>query len=296
MDCKVCHITFDTPNKFHRHLKKCSGLSQKEYYEKYLPKVDLWDGSVIEFKNLKGYNASTFNSKDNCINWFKSSNIDPLEKRRFLTDYFLNKEFQKAPSQAELRGSMVPSIIGIETSVGPYSEFNESVGLERRLFEFDQFEFNSIQVITDTREQKPLGNSRVEKLEVGDYTTEDNFCGVFVERKSLEDFIGTFSRKTNFDRFERELIRVRDLGFFLVVLCEVDFNSVMNWENRFSGGKSCGYTAISKMKQFMQKFNCCQFLFCKKAAHPNSLLEKVLSIGEAAKTTDLQLMHDLNKF
>jgi len=297
MECKVCQKSFDTRNKFHRHFKKCCDKTQKQYYETFFPRFDLWDHSVIEYKDFNQYFAAQFNSKENTLCWYKDkASSGNEEARQVARAYFSNKLFQKAPTQAELRCKKIPSIIGLDKIFGSYYQFCDGIGLSPRLTNRDISYIKDVDIVTDTREQLPVFTDRVEKLEVGDYTTYCDFNGVFVERKSLDDFIGTFSRKDNFDRFERELKRAEELGLFLVIVCDSDFEAVASWKNPHAGGRSCGFSALSKMCDFMQQFDNCQFLFIKKGRDFGEILKKILGIGELAKTTDLQYLHDTNQF
>lgn len=295
MECKVCRKAFDTRNKFHRHLKKCCDKSQKQYYETFYPKFDLWDHSVIEYKDFHQYFSAQFNSKENTINWYKQM-AGSEEAQQVARDYFLNKQYLKSPTQSELRCRKIPSIVGLDKIFGSYYDYCLELGLSPRLTNRVLPEAKNVSIVTDTREQLPVFTDRVEKLEVGDYTTYCDFNGVFVERKSLEDFIGTFSRKGNFDRFERELKRAEELGLFLVIVCDSDFETVASWKNPHMGGRSCGFSALSKMCDFMQQFDNCQFLFIKKGRDFGEILKKILGIGELAKTSDLQYLHDTNQF
>lgn len=297
MECKVCKGVYDSSNKFHRHLKKCCGLSKAEYYEKFYPRFDLWDNSKIPFKNEAQYKSTFFKSKTNAISWFKSKNTNEFSKGealQVLRSYFLSKQFSKAPSQSELRCKKIPSIIGIETFGVSYADFCKDLGLDYCFANEGVNDVKHVEILTDTREQLPLFTDRIEKLEVGDYTTHLNFSGVFIERKSLNDFIGTFTRKENYERFQRELERVQELGFYLIVLCEVSFDEVFEWTNNF-GGKSSGYSALVKMCDFMQSFDCCQFVFPRKDSNLKELVKILLGVGDSVKTNDLQLMIDLKK-
>lgn len=296
--CYKCEKLFEDRPKFHRHLKKCTGLTTKEYYEQRETKFDPYDLSLIPFKNYKQYRKTFFLNKENCVQWFKNENGS--EKAiQLLNDFFKARieigEFRKAPTQVELRTLKCPSIYSIEKIIkGSYKDFCKKINLptnrDDRSFEL----IEDIDIVTDTREQNPLFEESVEKLEVGDYTSVKHFSGVCIERKSLEDFIGTFTRKENFERFERELKRAEALGIYLIVLCEKDLESVMTWENTHAGGRSNGYAAISKMKDFLQNYNC-QFIFTNTGRSERELLKTILSMKESAKNNDLQLLHDLKK-
>lgn len=84
-------------------------------------------------------------------------------------------------------------------------------------------------IIIDTREQTPwcfsdMVKTEVAALKIGDYALKGDltFC---VERKSLEDFLGTISE--GWDRFQRELYRMDRYGVTQkVIVVEGDADSV----------------------------------------------------------------------
>ena len=84
-------------------------------------------------------------------------------------------------------------------------------------------------IIIDTREQKPWvfpewATVRVGTLKQGDYTLEgdDRFA---IERKSLDDFIGTIF--SGWERFKRELERMTRADFAAkVIIVEADFHQL----------------------------------------------------------------------
>jgi hypothetical protein len=75
---------------------------------------------------------------------------------------------------------------------------------------------DKINIIIDTREQNPwafdmtLANVRIGTLKTGDYAL-DGDAGFAVERKSLDDFLGTIS--TGWERFQREIYRAKEAMF-----------------------------------------------------------------------------------
>ncbi|OGV36184.1 MAG: hypothetical protein A2020_12325 [Lentisphaerae bacterium GWF2_45_14] len=84
-----------------------------------------------------------------------------------------------------------------------------------------------LQIIIDTREQTPWGFPDDEvtavrgTLSAGDYALagDDKFA---IERKSLDDFLGTIS--TGWERFNRELDRMDEAGHIAkVMIIEADF-------------------------------------------------------------------------
>lgn len=70
-------------------------------------------------------------------------------------------------------------------------------------------------VIIDTREQAPWGLApfgcevKIRKLNAGDYALEGDDDNFAIERKSLNDFLGTVS--TGWERFQREVGRMASM-------------------------------------------------------------------------------------
>jgi len=73
-------------------------------------------------------------------------------------------------------------------------------------------------IVTDTREQRPYDfrNAIRTALPAGDYSIEGYESRVAIERKSLDDFIGTVLRSR--ERFAREIDMLRNYEFAAVVI------------------------------------------------------------------------------
>lgn len=79
-------------------------------------------------------------------------------------------------------------------------------------------------ILIDSREQRPYEFAgrqvEVKGLKTGDYSVdydgEDLSHKVAIERKSLDDFVGSIT--TNRERFVKELERAKDLEFFAIVI------------------------------------------------------------------------------
>lgn len=86
------------------------------------------------------------------------------------------------------------------------------------------------EITIDRREQRPWSFSpEVAKVRLGTVRTGD-YCvtgdrGFAVERKSLNDFLGTIS--TGWDRFQREINRASVAGFHLPVIVEARFSDIL---------------------------------------------------------------------
>lgn len=80
-----------------------------------------------------------------------------------------------------------------------------------------------LHVVIDTREQTPwhfdscFAVTSIGTLRVGDYALKADL-GFAVERKSLDDFLGTIS--SGWERFKREIIRANAAGYTLPIIVE----------------------------------------------------------------------------
>ena len=89
-----------------------------------------------------------------------------------------------------------------------------------------------MRIVIDTREQQPwafrrdMADTCRGTLKAGDYAL-DGDDGFAVERKSLDDFVGTVS--SGWDRFKRELVRMSEAQFpARVVIVEADWMDVID--------------------------------------------------------------------
>lgn len=80
-----------------------------------------------------------------------------------------------------------------------------------------------IEIVIDTREQTPwhfdecYAKTSIGTLRIGDYALKSDL-GFAVERKSLDDFLGTIG--TGWKRFQNEIQRAKVAGFVLPVVVE----------------------------------------------------------------------------
>lgn len=93
----------------------------------------------------------------------------------------------------------------------------------------EEINMEPINIIIDTREQTPwafdmsMCNVRIGTLKTGDYAL-DGDTGFAIERKSLDDFLGTIS--TGWERFQREIYRAKDAQFpAFPIIIEGSFSS-----------------------------------------------------------------------
>lgn len=90
-----------------------------------------------------------------------------------------------------------------------------------------------MRITVDTREQTPwvfpsyLVSSRRGTLKAGDYALDgdDQFA---IERKSLDDFVGSITDKERWQRLRNELQRMTDAGFVArVIVVEGDYEDIL---------------------------------------------------------------------
>jgi len=96
-----------------------------------------------------------------------------------------------------------------------------------------------LEITIDTREQTPFHfDPEVAKTRIGTVRTGDYACtgdaGFAVERKSLDDFLGTIS--SDWERFQREIFRARSAGFHLPIVVEGNLDDITFHYNDVASG------------------------------------------------------------
>jgi ERCC4-type nuclease len=156
-------------------------------------------------------------------------------------------------------------------------------------------------IYVDTREQKPLKFNfpiEVKTLKFGDYSFSDRdaTCNCYVERKSLQDFVGTLSG--GFDRFCREIERSKDSDANFIVVIESDFNDVAGFQFLREVNKKVKATPeyiMHNVRDIIQKYPHVQFLFVKGRKEAVRVIEKIFTCKCLYKEVDLQLAYDTDK-
>mgnify|MGYP001575098059 FL=1 len=137
-------------------------------------------------------------------------------------------------------------------------------------------------IIIDTREQKPYtfkGYKVVRKvLKAGDYSMSNRQALVLIERKSLADLYGTLTRKTNFERFIKELEKLKFAKYpFLMLDC-----SPSHVHTGFSYSMANGGAVLDKLMRI-----CCMYGVQVIFAGNREMSERlVLSIFNAVITIE----------
>lgn len=301
--CKVCSKSFPDDTALHHHLK-AHKLRQAEYYQKYYPRFDRYDNNIIKFKNKEQYFSAIFNSKKNLKCWL--SCVTPRLAQSYIEQYFIQRrdsgKLRYVPTQVELKTMMVPGIKYITEKFGNYTEFCVNLGLNTRFFnhKLDEKKFNDISnkvIFTDSREQRPLeldNTQRIEGLSFGDYRMKDS--EIYIERKSVSDAWGTLTG--GFNRFEKEIVRAKEAGAYLVILVEATFSELEKFPNErqvYGKIKIPVEFVHHNIRFLLQKYDHIQFLFVNNRQEACRIVQKIFSAGNQVKDVDLQYQYDIGK-
>lgn len=299
--CLECGVKCDNEARLHRHIK-AHKLSQAEYYFKHFPRYDKFDGRPIIFKNKESYFETSFNSVNNLKDWLMRAN--PEEAKRYIKTTLLARKRLKnliyTPSQIELRSLSIPGMVYLNNLFGDYYNEMATLGFKNK---FNKSKFNGIwqpfhvehKVLVDSREQLPLVFDNIKTihtgLEFGDYKlNDDNFShNCCIERKSLADLCSTL--KGGIERFRRELLRAQNAGYYMVVLVEEPFISLLQLSKKDKVGQHLEYV-LHNMRLLCQEFTNMQFLFVENRDEASEVILKLFSSDGQFKDIDLQYAYD----
>ena len=305
--CKECDKKFSSERSLHSHIK-AHDLRVVSYYQKFYPRHDLYDGSIIKFKSKKQYFERDFNSRTTQRKWIESQSKDDARKylKKLLENRIEEKDIHFSPCQVELRSLLVPSIVFYEKYFDDYYQLCEDLGLKNKYKKVDNIitgdhyrKNEDLKIYIDTREQKPLDfdfPTEARTLKFGDYTLSDKSvtCNCYVERKSLADFISTIS-VANHDRFCREIERAKEDKANLIILVEDSLPHAMSFPFLPYISKKIKVTPefiFHKVRNAIQNYDHIQFLFVKNREEASRVTEKIFFSGCIYKDIDLQLAYD----
>ena len=306
--CAICEKEFDSERQLHAHLK-AHKLRMVEYYQTHFPRHDKHDKKIIKFKNKKQYFSTDFNSRDNLKKWLQSSSEEQV--KTYCGDLLRNRKKEKqltySPTQVELRTLLFPPIQYYHKIFKNYYHLCESMGYQNRfenlkdLPSSKECDKNDYKIFVDTREQIPLKferDFRVRKLKFGDYAFSDKeiSCNSYIERKALNDFIGTISG--GFERFQREIERAEKEDAYLIVVVEKSLGSILNFNSLkeiSSKVKATPEFIFHRVRQLIQNNNHLQFLFVNGSEEASRVTERILTMGCVVRGADLQFYYDAKK-
>jgi hypothetical protein len=239
------------------------------------------------------------------LKWCASESEDKVGEYiiKKLKDRIENKKLKYAPNHLELKIAQLPDIDTYKNIFGSYSKACSKAGVKplfskpitSRFFNDDE-EFEDLEIMIDTREQKPLvfNSSQDLKLDFGDYTVAgEDYNYTYVDRKAEQDFKGTLSG--GFERFKRELDRVKQFESYLFVVVESDLNKIYK-NNMFGPHKSNLKFIYHNMRVLTHEYKgYCQFVFTGNRANSQSIIPKILTLGKSLWDVDLQYYIDKGK-
>lgn len=305
--CKICESSFESDSQMNNHLKSHK-IRVIEYYQKYFPRYDLHDGTIINYKNKEQYLTSDFNNKNNFKNWLKGQTLEAQQK--YCIDLLLKRKEKKnliyTPSQVELRSILSPSIIYLQEIFQDFYKKSEELGFKNKYIYPKKLSDkiipgsqNSV-IYVDTRERKPFifnMASEVKTLKFGDYGfSHPSYDGkLYFERKSIPDFIGTLS--VGYDRFNREIEKAGEANSNLVVIVEEKITNALAFNYLPHVYKKATKVnpefIFHNVRELIQKYPYIQFLFVDGRRESVRVIEKIFTSEENFCKYDLQLCYDL---
>lgn len=300
-ECQICHESFSTEKGLHIHLKKHK-MDLATYYTTFYPRKNLLTGNPLPFKNKEDYFARDFSTRSQLLKWCMSQPKEKTKKYALqkLKERIDKKNLKFAPNHLELKIAQLPDIDVYKYAFDSYNAACENLNIKPLYnqsitedFFCEDEKFEDLKIFIDTREQKPLvfNNSEELKLDFGDYTVGgEDYNYTYVDRKAESDFKGTLSG--GFERFKRELQRVKDFDSYLFVVIESNLNKLYQ-NNRFGAHQSNLKFVYHNMRVLSHEFaGHCQFVFTGSRTNSQSIIPKILTLGKRLWNVDLQYYID----
>ena len=295
--CKICGKEFSSERGLHAHLK-AHKVTQAEYYCNYYPRYNKLTGDPLPFKNKFDYFHKDFATYQQLVKWCMSA---PEEE---VAPYILNqlqyrieeKQLEFAPCHLEVRQKQLPPIDIYKKVFGSYSAACEKINVKplyaksvKKQFFVEDEKIRNLNILIDTREQKPLSFPKSEslKLDFGDYTLGGkDYNYTYVDRKSESDFKSTFGM--GFKRFCAEMDRVKQFESYLYIVTESDLGKIAK-NNNFGAHKSNLQYIYHNMRKLIREYpRHCQFIFTGNRASSEALIPRLLFFGEELWQSDMQ--------
>lgn len=300
IDCPICGIK----NIDKKHPYSLHKIKYKDFIEKYYPRKDLFSKEKIEFKSLESYFLTDFKDKRNLKKYLET--IDKNKALEYLQSWLLRRKKNKINfdfnlTQFEIRSLMFPSIKYIENffGSGSYKKICLDCGIQYRnnyeyIPKFNKDISNKL-LFQDTREQRGilLSNMEIKKLPFGDYCIENG--NLYLERKSLNDFLNTMS--SGYTRFNNEILRCKEAGGFLLVIIEESYKNLQSFEYMPHIHSKCSWSFIShRVRELISQFPLnLQFLAVDGRLEIKRVIEKIFKIEHGIGIPDFQYLYDIGE-
>lgn len=299
--CEINGENYESIEDLHKFLRKFK-IKQSDYYHQYFPRKDLMTNELIPFDNYDQYFSQEFINKINLRKWLKENEKDGKEWAiKWLKNRKKEKQLIYSPSQVELRSLFCPSMKYYD-SLGGYYKICEELGFKNR-YNNDKLKFNSIldkSIIIDSREQKPINLSNykttISALKVGDYSLKNNDLNIYIERKSLSDMCGTFSK--GLERFNKELERAKESDSYIITMVENNIADALgfNFLPQTRWVKAQPQFIFKNLRDLLVKYSLnFQILFVDGRKDFSNKLIKIFELGNQVKTVDLQYRLELGE-
>lgn len=293
--CKLDNSIHESVEGVHAVLKRFK-VKQSDYWQDAFPRYNITNGKLIPFKSYDQYMSQDFENKNELKAWIKK---DPVKAKAWAIEFLKKRREEKhlsyAPSQVELRTLVCPSMPYYD-SIGGYYNITKALGYDDRYNDNDLkfIPFGSdVSIIQDTREQEPLKLSvktEVAKVDAGDYALSKAFDkGIYIERKSLNDYCGTMSKGNV--RFRKELERATKRGHYIVMLVEATISDSQSLEYlpHTKHVKASSIYIAKQLRDLLVDFPFSfQVVFVDGRIEAAQKLIKIFELGVQVKSIDLQ--------
>lgn len=311
--CAIDQTSHASREELHAHLRRLK-VKQETYYTDFAPVYDRGSGKPIPFKApVADYLKREFISKTTLKQWLKAN---PEEGREWAMNWLTARKAEKqltySPCQVELRSLLCPSIAFYEEQFeGGWPAVAEWAGLSMARWggQLDTTAALSGPVIIDSREQQPLGLPCPH--EKGTLRTADyGLVGgeVFIERKSLSDFISTISDRrvsrqqgddSNLARFTRELERAAEAGIYIVLLVEQSLSDCLAYDSLPYLRRALAHVKVNpqhifhNLRELLHQFpHSFQPLFVNGRTEAANAVARLLAANNGIQHVDLQWLYD----
>ena len=310
VECRICGETFKDDTALHRHLRSHKVLVV-DYYHAHFPRKDLLTGDLIKYKNKDQYFTDNFNSRPNMKKWLDEVSEEEAKNycHQYIQKRIRKKGMTSALSEVEARSLMCPPIPYFHKVFGDYYHYvSKNFNLKHKYTKYpddaslkikvNKFLENMYSICIDTREQKPLKfnlPTEIKTLSYGDYcSNKADQDKIYIERKSITDFIGTMSG--GYERFTKEVERARADGCQLIVVVEENLTNCLSFNFLPYVSKKIKASPeyiFHNVRQLTQDYDNLHFLFVKGRPEASRIIEKILLYSSRFKGVDLQLAYDL---
>lgn len=294
--CKIC----GAENVEDKHFYKFHKTKISTYYLTTFNKRDQLTGEIIPFYNKLQYLSQDFITRRNLKEWLKRQSLP--QKQQYLLELLKKRKEHKdliyTPTQVELRSlDIMPGILTFNEVFGDYYQLCAEIGFVSRGLKNVEpiFTNNTNKIYCDSREQSPvlIQNMEIKKLNYGDYNAENS--DVFVERKSLNDLIGSISM--GYERLGNEFSRAEKDKKYIVVMVESNLNDTLNFNYKYAAKftKASPEFIFHRIRELLQRFTNLQFIFCDGRIDLKNKMLKIFNFSNI-REVDLQLLVDKKEF